>query len=70
MSYTCQNCGVTAEESSKLCNPASETESGNICGVSADKVCSGSMEEMKYTCGTCGSLSATFDNLCSPSEIK
>lgn len=70
MSYTCQNCGVTAEDSSKLCNPANEMESGNLCGVPADKVCSGNMEEMKYTCDSCGSVSASSDNLCSPSEIK
>jgi hypothetical protein len=56
MSYTCQNCGVTAEESSKLCNPASDMESGNLCGVPADKVCGGNMEQMKYACDACGSV--------------
>lgn len=70
MSYTCQNCGVSSEESSKLCAPAREIESGNLCGVPAEKVCNSKMEEMKFSCDSCGSVSATADNLCSPSALK
>jgi hypothetical protein len=69
MSYTCQNCGVSSEEASKLCDPANEIESGNLCGVPSDKVCSSIRDEMKFSCEACGSVSATSDNLCVPSEI-
>jgi hypothetical protein len=69
MSYKCQNCGVVSEEFLNLCNPATEPESGNLCTVSPDKVCSEKMDEMKFSCNTCGSISATSDNLCEPIEI-
>lgn len=70
MSYTCQNCGASAEDSSKLCHPASEEQSSNLCGVPADKVCNGKITEMKYSCDACGSVSASPGNLCSPSAIR
>ncbi len=70
MAYTCQNCGVSSEERSKLCDPASEIESGNLCAVPPDKVCSGKLDEMKFSCDACGSISASSENLCLPIEIR
>ena len=70
MSYKCQNCGVLSEESLKLCNPATEPESENLCAVSPDRVCSGKMDDMKFSCDACGSISATSDNLCMPLKIE
>jgi hypothetical protein len=70
MTYTCQNCGVSSEEPGKLCDPANEIDSENLCAVSPEKVCSGKMEEMKFSCDACGSVSATSDNLCIPVEIR
>ena len=70
MMYTCQNCGVTAKERSKLCNPANEIDLENLCAVTADKVCSDNLEAMKFSCEACGSVSASSDNLCIPIEIR
>ncbi|MBB5348444.1 hypothetical protein JWG42_08660 [Desulfoprunum benzoelyticum] len=70
MTYTCQNCGVTAKERSKLCNPANEIELENACAVTAEKVCSEKIDEIKFSCDACGSVSASSDNLCVPIEIR
>ncbi len=70
MAYSCQNCGASAEESSKLCNPTSAELSTKFCGVPAGKVCNGKLAAMKYTCDACSSVSADPENLCSPSKIS
>ncbi len=70
MLYKCQNCGVESEQRLNLCNPATDIESENLCGVPADKVCSGKIDEMKFSCEACGSISSTSSNLCNPVEIQ
>ncbi len=70
MAYTCQNCGVTTDNSSDLCNPTSEELDSNFCGIPATHVCDGQLSSMKYTCDSCGSVSADAEHLCNPSEIK
>lgn len=70
MSYTCQNCGVVAEEESRLCNPTSEELDNKFCGAPAVQVCEDKIENMKYSCDACGSVSAEADNLCNPTMIR
>jgi hypothetical protein len=69
MTYTCQNCGASADNSGNLCNPISEELSTKFCGVPAGKVCDGKRVAMKYACDACGSVSADAEHLCSPSPI-
>lgn len=70
MAYTCQNCGVTADNSSALCNPGSEELETRFCGSSSDQVCESKLPSMQYTCDACGSVSADAEHLCNPSRIK
>jgi hypothetical protein len=70
MAYSCQNCGASAEDSSKLCNPTTEELNNKFCGVPAAAVCNGKLAEMRYTCDACGSVSADADKLCSPSQLR
>ena len=72
MAFTCQNCGVTAPMSSKLCNPTSEEvdSESKFCGTSADQVCQDQLKTMKYSCDACGSLSVDAEHLCNPSQIS
>ena len=70
MAYTCQNCGVSAEESSRLCRPSSEELSNKFCGAPATQVCNSKLVEMKYSCDACGSVSANPETLCNPSQIR
>ena len=67
MNYTCQNCGVTADDSNSLCNPTDVIED-NLCGLSEDKVCEGKLPNMQFTCAACGRLSADPELLCDPTE--
>jgi len=69
MTYTCQNCGITADNSSSLCNPASE-ELGKFCGAPADQVCEEQLTAMNYVCSGCGSMSAEAEHLCDPELIR
>ena len=70
MTSTCQNCGVSAEDSSHLCNPMSEEIGNKFCGNTADQVCNESLATMRYSCDTCGSISADADHLCNPGPIR
>lgn len=70
MSYTCQNCGVSAEESSSLCNPTNEELDSKFCGASSVLVCDGQLSSMQYSCDACGSVSADPEHLCNPSKIR
>ena len=72
MAFTCQNCGVTAPMSSKLCNPTSEEvdSESKFCGTSADLVCQDQLKKMKYSCDACGSQSVDAENLCNPSQMN
>lgn len=70
MAYSCQNCGASAEDSNKLCNPTNEEQNNKFCGAPAGNVCNSKLVEMKYTCDACGSVSADAGNLCSPSKIR
>jgi hypothetical protein len=69
MAYSCQNCGATAEESSKLCKPTSSELNEKFCGAPAAQVCNSKLSAMKYTCDACGSFSANRETLCSPSQL-
>ena len=68
MTYTCQNCGFTADNSSSLCNPTEIVED-NLCGISEDLVCEDKLTSMKYSCDACGKLSADAELLCDPNII-
>ena len=70
MTYTCQNCGTTADNSSSLCNPASEELESKFCGTPAAQVCEEKLTTMKYVCGGCGSVSADAEHLCDPDLIR
>jgi DNA-directed RNA polymerase subunit RPC12/RpoP len=65
MTYTCKNCGITADDSSNLCNPTDVVED-NLCGIAVDKVCEDKMTTMKYSCAACGKFSADPELLCDP----
>lgn len=82
MTYTCQNCGVTADNSSSLCNPI-DVIKDNLCGISADHfmdpsnttfehntVCEDKRTTMKYFCAACGRQSADDELLCDPDKIN
>ena len=70
MSYTCQNCGVTADNNSDLCNPTSEKLDTRFCGASSIQICDGKLPSMQYSCDACGSVSADAEHLCNPSKIR
>lgn len=70
MSYTCQNCGSDAEDSSKLCKPVNKDHESKSCGVSASEVCNDKLAAMRYSCDACGSLSVDAGHLCEPSELQ
>lgn len=70
MTYTCQNCGSAADNSSSLCNPTSEERENKFCGIPADEVCEEKLPTMKYSCEACGSVSADAEHLCEPSMIS
>ncbi|EKD38777.1 MAG: hypothetical protein ACD_75C00612G0004 [uncultured bacterium] len=70
MSYTCQNCGAAADDSSNLCNPTSEELDSKFCGAPAVQVCEDKLMSMQYSCDACGSVSADPEHLCNPSKIK
>ncbi len=70
MTYTCQNCGSSADTSSSLCNPTSEELDKKFCGSSAAQVCNGKLATMKYSCDACGSVSANPEHLCNPSIMR
>jgi hypothetical protein len=70
MSYTCQNCGIEANESSSLCNPISEELEGKFCGITESPVCADKLEAMKFSCDSCGRLSPDSEHLCHPAEVK
>jgi DNA-directed RNA polymerase subunit RPC12/RpoP len=69
MTYTCLNCGSTADTSNRLCNPASEELDGKFCATSTDQVCDEHLPDMEYTCGNCGGLSPDAEHLCDPKKI-
>lgn len=66
--FTCKNCGSTANDASRLCNPDFEVTPVKFCGSPSSEVCDGQKKAMKFSCDACGSLSASPDNLCSPRE--
>lgn len=70
MVYSCRNCGASAEDSGKLCNPTSEELNHKFCGASPEKICDGKLTDMRFVCTTCGSFSAAPDTLCSPSPVE
>lgn len=70
MTYTCQSCGSTADNSRNLCNPALEEFENKFCGTPADQVCEEKLTTMKYSCNACGSVSADAEHLCDPREIN
>ena len=70
MSHIWQNCGVTADIFSDLCNPTSEDLCINFCDNPTSDVCEVHFSSMKYSCDLCGSISADEEFLCNPSEIK
>jgi len=69
MSYTCQNCGIEADDSKSLCNPISAELQGAFCGLSAAHVCEDKLKEMKFSCDACGRISPDSEHLCNPVEI-
>ncbi len=69
MAYTCRNCGVTADNSNKLCNPTEVVED-YLCGISEDNVCEDKRTTMKYSCAACGRLSSDAELLCDPEVIN
>jgi len=70
MIYTCKNCGVTAEDSTSLCNPTDVVED-NLCGIAdVDKVCEDKAAVMKYSCAACGKVSSDAELLCDPTTIN
>ncbi|GAB6190609.1 hypothetical protein [Desulfocastanea catecholica] len=70
MTYTCQNCGVTADKYSDLCNPTSEKLDSRFCGIPTVEICDGKLSTMQYSCDTCGSVSADAEHLCNPTKIE
>lgn len=68
--YTCENCGATADDSSRLCKPTSKEQEIKFCGVPANDVCEEKIPSVKYKCDSCGKMSAFVGHLCSPSLIK
>jgi len=70
MAYTCQNCGVTADNHSDLCNPTGEKLDNRFCGASSIQICDGKLSSMQYSCDACGSVSADAEHLCNPSKLK
>jgi len=70
MTYTCQNCGSAADNSSSLCNPVSEKFDTKFCGAPADQVCEEKLAAIKYVCAGCGSMSADAEHLCDPDLIR
>lgn len=70
MTYTCQNCGSSADDSSSLCNPTNEGVDSKFCGAPAVQVCEDKLESMKFSCDACGSVSADPEHLCNPSMIR
>jgi len=70
MTYTCQNCGSTADDSGSLCNPVGAELDAKFCGVPADQVCEEKLTAIKYVCAGCGSMSADADHLCDPDLIR
>ena len=70
MTYTCQNCGATADNSNSLCNPTDEALDSKFCGVPTDQVCDEKLTTIKYTCDSCGSVSADAERLCNPSTVS
>jgi hypothetical protein len=82
MKFTCQNCGVTSDNSNNLCNPIDVIED-NLCGISADHfttpsnttfnqntVCKDKLTTMKFFCAACGRQSANDELLCDPDIIN
>ena len=69
MTYTCQNCGVTAEDAGTLCKPTQEEQENKFCGAPPTQVCEDKRETMQYTCDSCGSVSADAEHLCNPRQI-
>lgn len=69
MMYSCRNCGASAEDSSKLCEPTSDGLNHKFCGASPEIICDSKLTDMKFVCTTCGSFSADPDTLCSPSQV-
>ena len=69
MTYTCQNCGVEAEDASSLCKPVQEELTGKFCGISAAQICSDKLGAMKFSCDSCGRVSPDAEHLCNPSQI-
>lgn len=70
MSYTCQNCGASADEYNSLCNPTSGEFDAKFCGAPAMQVCEDKLDAMKFSCDSCGSVSAEEENLCNPRSLK
>jgi len=69
MAYICQNCGVTNEDASSICNPIDEQYNKKSCAVGTAGVCEYKVEEMKYTC-ECGNVSANPQHLCKPHKME
>ncbi|WP_028318191.1 hypothetical protein [Desulfobulbus elongatus] len=69
MSYTCMNCGSTADNSNELCNPANEEMGAVFCTTSTGQVCDEKLAAMEYTCGSCGGVSSDAEHLCNPRKI-
>jgi len=73
MTYTCQNCGASADDPGHLCNPSDVGMDCKFCGeknISASHVCKDKLAAMKYSCETCGRISVDATHLCTPVEIK
>jgi len=70
MMYTCQNCGVTAGNSSSLCNPVEGELDAKFCGAPPSQVCEEKLTAIKYVCSGCGSMSTDADRLCDPDMIR
>lgn len=70
MIYTCQNCGVEAEDEFSLCNPISDGLEGKSCDIVAEPVCEDKREAMRFCCDACGRTSADSDYLCQPRDIR
>ena len=70
MAYTCQNCGIEADDSTNLCNPISEELIGTFCGLSETQVCEDKRAAMRFSCDTCGRVSPSSEHLCKPIDIR
>jgi hypothetical protein len=70
MTYTCQNCGIEADNSSSLCNPVNREFEGKACDISTAPVCGDKVDALKFSCDSCGRVSVNPEHLCNPIEIK